>query len=90
MAKVVIQEMIPSTWRKAIYAGYAIIGVIIGAIQVGFAAAELGQPVWLTVTLAVYAFVGGAVGLTASTHTPQQKHVEPSIDHGPDSYDLRA
>lgn len=87
MAKVVIQEMIPSTWRKAIYVGYAIMGVLIGAIQVGFAAAELGQPVWLTVTLAVYAFVGGAVGLTASTHTPQAKHVEPSapapVEPGP-------
>jgi len=84
MAKVVIQEMIPSTWRKIIYAGYAIIGVLIGAIQVGFAAAEMGQPVWLTVTLAVYAFVGGAVGLTASSHTPQAKHVEssPEPHHG--------
>ena len=25
---------------------------------------------WLTVSLAVYAFVGGALGLTAAQHTP--------------------
>lgn len=71
MPQAIIQDLLPSVWRKAIYTVYAVAGVIIGATQVGFAAAELGQPVWLTVTLAVYAFVGGAVGLTATTHTPK-------------------
>jgi protein-S-isoprenylcysteine O-methyltransferase Ste14 len=75
MPETIIKEHLPATWRRWIYAAYAIIGVIIGATQVGFAAAELAQPVWLTVTLAVYAFVGGAVGLTATSHTP--KSVEP-------------
>lgn len=73
----IIKENLPAKWRKVIYATYAILGVVIGATQVGFAAAEVGQPVWLTVTLAVYAFVGGAVGLTATSHTPRQQDVEP-------------
>lgn len=57
--------------RAVVYAAYAIIGVILGATQVGYAAAEVGQPVWLTVTLAVFAFLGGAIGYTAVTHTPK-------------------
>lgn len=56
--------------RKAIYAVYAVIGFVIGAIQVGWAAAELGQPVWLTVALAVYGFSGAAFGGLAVTNTP--------------------
>ena len=67
----IIKETLPAQWRKDVYATYAVLGVVIGGTQVGFAAAEAGQPVWLTVTLAVYAFVGGAVGLTATSHTPK-------------------
>ena len=67
----IIKEALPAQWRKVVYATYAVLGVVIGGAQVGFAAAEAGQPVWLTVTLAVYAFVGGAVGLTATSHTPK-------------------
>lgn len=71
MSETIIKEHLPATWRRWIYAIYAIAGVGIGAVEVGFAAAEFAQPVWLTVTLAVYAFVGGAVDLTATSHTPK-------------------
>lgn len=63
-----IIRLIPKKARLGVYGVYGILGVVIGAIQVGYSAAELGQPVWLTVTLAVYAFLGGAFGYTASTH----------------------
>lgn len=59
--------------RKIIYGIYAVIGFVIGAVQVGFAAAELGQPVWLTVALAVYGFSGAAFGGLAVTNTPATK-----------------
>lgn len=59
----------PQKVRARIYSIYAVLGIVIGATQVGYAAAEAGQPVWLTVTLAVFAFVGGAIGYTATTHT---------------------
>lgn len=61
--------IIPAAYRKRVYAVYAIVGVILGAVQVGFGAAEASTPVWLTVALAVYAFVGGAVGATAQQNT---------------------
>lgn len=57
--------------RKAIYSTYVIAGVIIGATQVGFASIEgAGQPTWLTVTLAVYAFLSVPLGSLALSNTP--------------------
>lgn len=82
----IIKDMLPSRWRKVVYAAYAIAGVVIGAIQVGFAAAELTTPVWLIVTLAVYAFIGGAVGLTATSHTPGKEVVRDEDDYDYEDY----
>lgn len=64
-----MQNYIPPKVRGPLYTAFAFIGLGIGATQVGYAAAETGQPVWLTVSLAVYAFVGGAIGFTAASHT---------------------
>lgn len=63
-------DLIPAHVRAHAYAVFAFVGVALGAVQVGFAAADLDQPVWLTVALAVYAFVGGALGFTARANTP--------------------
>ena len=65
-----LNDIIPAAWRKPIYAAYALAGAIIGAVQVGYLSAEAGQPVWLMVTLAVYGFIGTAIGFTASANTP--------------------
>jgi len=61
-----------TTARKIIYSVYGILAFVVAAIQVGFSAAAAGQPVWLTVTLAVVAFIGTAVGglAVANTGTP--------------------
>ena len=64
-----ISSYIPAAWRKPIYGAFAVAGVIIGAIQVGFSAAEVGNPLWLNITLAVFPFLAGAVGFTASANT---------------------
>jgi hypothetical protein len=48
--------------RKIIYAAYVVGIIIIGALQVGFAAVSAGQPDWLTVALAVAAFLGVPIG----------------------------
>ena len=64
-----ISAYIPAAFRKPLYGAFAVAGVVIGAIQVGFAAAEAGNPLWLNITLAVFPFVAGAVGFTASANT---------------------
>lgn len=62
-----------STIRKAIYGIYGIGVVILGAAQVAFATApELGgQPVWLTVSLAVAAYLGVPISALALANTPK-------------------
>lgn len=56
--------------RRAIYAVYVIGIVILGGIQVGFAAVDgLATPVWLTVALQVAAYLGIPVGALAAANT---------------------
>lgn len=62
--------------REAVYSVFAVIGLALGAAQVGFSAAEAGQPVWLTVGLAVYAFLGAAGLGVARANTPTPERVE--------------
>ena len=64
-----ISTYIPAAWRKPIYGAFAVAGVVIGAIQVGIAAIGAENPDWLLVILAVFPFVAGAVGFTASANT---------------------
>ena len=66
-----ISAYIPAAFRKPLYGAFAVAGVIIGAIQVGIAATGAANPEWLLVTLAVFPFVAGAVGFTASANTNQ-------------------
>lgn len=67
-----ISRYIPASWRKPIYGAFAVAGVVIGAIQVGIAATGAANPEWLLVVLAVFPFVAGAVGFTASANTYQE------------------
>lgn len=55
--------------RKAIYGAYVLLLLAAGATQVGFAAASVGQPVWLTSALAVLAYLGIPVGGLAAANT---------------------
>lgn len=64
-----VSQYIPAKTRKPIYGAFAVIGVVIGAIQVGYAAVDVANPQWLIVALAVFPFVAGAVGFTAQAAT---------------------
>ena len=66
-----ISSYIPASFRKPLYGAFAVAGVVIGAIQVGIAAIGAANPEWLLVTLAVFPFVAGAIGFTASANTNQ-------------------
>lgn len=60
-----LEDIVSAQTRKKIYAVYALIGLALGAAQVGLGAASAGQPTWLGVSLAVYSFLGAPLGLTA-------------------------
>lgn len=67
-----MKDYIPAAYRRRVYAGFAFVGLCLGGTQVGYAAAEQGQPTWLTVALAVYSFAAGAVGYAAASNTPSE------------------
>ena len=71
-----LTDIFPPEIRSKIYWVFALLGLILGATQVGFSSAELAQPIWLTVLLAVYSFVGGAIGFTAQANTPARGRYE--------------
>lgn len=64
-----LNEILPAKVRKVLYAVYGFVGLGLGAVQVAYSSAGSGQPAWLTVTLAVFAFVGTALGFTAAANT---------------------
>lgn len=64
-----MKDIIPATKRKLVYGWFAVIALALGSIQVGFASADLGQPVWLTVALSVFSFISAGVGYTAVANT---------------------
>ena len=68
-------DTLPHAVRRSVYVAYAALGLVLGAIQVGYGTTE---PTWVTQALAVYAFVGTGVGLTARAHTPTQASTGPS------------
>ena len=61
---------IPENVRKWIYIGYAVFGVAFGAIQVAYTTGANAWPNWLKISVAVYAFLGTAFGMTARAHMP--------------------
>lgn len=62
---------IPPRVRSALYLISFLVGIGLGAAQVGFQSADAGFPVWLKVALSVYAFLAGTLGLTAASNTPR-------------------
>lgn len=61
----------PAARRVAYYVLF-VVGLGLGGTQVGFAAADAGQPTWLTVALAVFSFVASGLGYTAARNTDEK------------------
>lgn len=72
-----LEDVIPdANKRKPIYQVFAGLGLVLTATQVGFSAAELSQPVALTIALAVYAFLAGAGFVLAAGNTSEPSNPE--------------
>ena len=76
-------DIIPAEWRKPIYAIYAVLGVILGAVQIALDP----DPSWLMTTMAVYAFVGGAIGFVPSANTIPTKAVAVDTESEAEDYE---
>ncbi len=78
--------VLPANIRRALYALYAALGVAFGAVQVGFATADIDQPSWLLVAFAVFGYLGTALGIVATANV-QEGYGDG--DEPADEYDLR-
>ena len=61
---------LPPKVRAVIYYVYVVAGLGLGSTQVGYSAAQREQPVWLTVSFAVFGFLSTGLGLVAASNTP--------------------
>jgi hypothetical protein len=65
--------------RKIAYQIFWTVSLLVGMVQVGFAAAGADTPTWLTVALSVLPFLGAAIGYTAQANVnplPQEEAVK--------------
>lgn len=74
-----VKEFIPAAKRRLVYAIFAFVGLALGAIQVGFSTAELGQPVWLLVSMSVYSFLAAGIGYVAGANTEVETEPESEL-----------
>lgn len=63
------QQVLPPRVRQIVYAVLAAAGIVIAAIQAGYAAVDAASPTWLLVTSGVYAFLAGPAGIVALANT---------------------
>jgi hypothetical protein len=54
--------------RQAAYLVCTTVPLISGALQIAYSSGGWGQPVWLTIGVAVLAFLSGALGSTAASN----------------------
>ena len=64
-----LRDIVSAEKRKWIYGVYSLVGLLLGCVQAGLGAVDAGTPDFLKVSLAVYAFLGTAIGATAASNT---------------------
>lgn len=80
-----LQNLIPPRGRIILYSVYGYIGIAVGAVQTAYLAiAE--QPVWLTITVAVYLFLGKPIGQLAGDNVDLSGTVVPTNGKVPAGY----
>lgn len=80
-------KLLPDKWRLALYATYAALGATLVATQVGYAAADAGQPLWLTVAWPVFGSLGTSFGLIAANHVTRDKTPPSDTSSTPTTFD---
>ncbi len=69
MASTPLTNFAPAQVREKLYWLYAIVGVVLGAIHIAVTTIDASvTPDWLKIALAVYAYLGVALGATAGSN----------------------
>jgi len=67
-----LTDIIPATQRAKVYIVFAVIAAGFGTVQVVYLTTSTPQPMWLTVALALIAYVGTSMGALAKANVPMQ------------------
>lgn len=73
--------LIPNEIRKYIYASYALVGIVLGAVFAGFGALGITAPDWLMVAQAVYGYIGTATNLVALGNVNSSETGESEVEY---------
>lgn len=77
-------QSIPPKVRQVAYLVAALAGVVLGALQVGYASADAPQPTWVDVAFDVLGYLVVALGLTAASNLPSYEDVVEGDAPAPD------
>lgn len=74
MAQNPLEDIFGAKVRGIVYAAYALIGLLIGSVQAAYSAIpDSTVPTFITASLAVYAYLGIALGFTAASNAKEPK-----------------
>ena len=74
MAMNPLEDIFGAKVRGFMYAGYALVGLLIGSVQAAYSAMpDTKPPTAVAVALAVYAYLGIALGFTAASNAKERK-----------------
>ena len=74
MAMNPLEDIFGAKVRGVVYAGYALVGLLIGSVQAAYSAMpDTKPPTIVAVALAVYAYLGIALGFTAASNAKERK-----------------
>lgn len=70
-----LADVLSGATRQRVYVGYSVVVLLLGGVQVGYATAGAGLPLWLTIGQNVALYLGAALGLTAASNiTTRGRH----------------
>lgn len=74
--------LLPAKARQLIYVGYGLVALAVSGTQVGYSSLSIDNPPWLTVAVAVTAFLAVPVGAIAATNVTRRSAGSDPYDHG--------
>lgn len=69
-----LYDLVPANQRRRVYAIFALLGLIAGAVQIAFLAIDPDLPTWLNVSIVVYNFLSVPFGALAASNTPSPEN----------------
>lgn len=71
--------------RKLVYGIYAVLGIVIGSIQVGFDSSGVEAGTWLSVMTSIYIYLSVPFGVLAVVNSPKDSEMVEEVEEWEDN-----